>query len=75
MPMLTLILECCENPRKHHAAVYNKYCDKRYKRASAFVETEIQRGFTLSQQRSQKETISSPTCNSFDNLSYFGWEG
>lgn len=45
--MLALLLECCEDPRKHHAAVYNKYCDKRYKRASAFVENEIQRGFRL----------------------------
>jgi len=46
-PLVTLLLECCEDPRKHHAAVYKKYCDKRYKRASAFVETEIQRGFQL----------------------------
>ena len=42
-----LLLDCCDDPRKHHQAVFNKYCDKRYKRAAAFVETEIQRGFVL----------------------------
>jgi len=46
-PVAQAILECCEDPRKHHQAVFNKYCDKRYKRASAFVETELQRGFCL----------------------------
>ena len=46
-PAVQLLLECCEDPRKHHQAVFNKYCDKRYKRAAAFVETEIQRGFVL----------------------------
>ncbi|KAJ9650968.1 B-type cyclin [Neophaeococcomyces mojaviensis] len=46
-PVAQAILECCEDPRKHHQAVFNKYCDKRYKRASAFVETELQRGFHL----------------------------
>lgn len=46
-PAVQLLLECCDDPRKHHQAVFNKYCDKRYKRASAFVETELQRGFEL----------------------------
>lgn len=46
-PLLTTILECCDNPQKHHAAVYEKYTDKRYKRASIFVETEITNGFQL----------------------------
>lgn len=46
-PVVQLLLDCCEDPRKHHQAVFNKYCDKRYKRAAAFVETEIQRGFVL----------------------------
>ncbi|KAK5955653.1 B-type cyclin [Knufia fluminis] len=46
-PAVQLLLECCDDPRKHHQAVFNKYCDKRYKRAAAFVETEIQRGFVL----------------------------
>ncbi|PVI01051.1 hypothetical protein DM02DRAFT_366603 [Periconia macrospinosa] len=45
--ILIVMLECCENPQKHHSAVYEKYQDKRYKRASLFVETEIQRGFQI----------------------------
>ncbi|KAK3073917.1 hypothetical protein LTS18_014347, partial [Coniosporium uncinatum] len=43
--LVATILECCDNPRKHHAAVYEKYSDKRYKRASVFVEGELSRGF------------------------------
>ncbi|KAL9113120.1 MAG: hypothetical protein Q9227_002732 [Pyrenula ochraceoflavens] len=46
-PLLQILLECCERPAKHHAAVFEKYCDKRYKRASLFVETEIRKGFVL----------------------------
>lgn len=42
------MLECCERPHKHHAAVFDKYCDKRFKRASIFVETEVANGFRLS---------------------------
>jgi G2/mitotic-specific cyclin 3/4 len=38
---VTLILECCENTQKHHAAVYEKYCDKRYKKASIFAQAEV----------------------------------
>ncbi|KAL1798390.1 hypothetical protein ACET3X_002427 [Alternaria dauci] len=45
--LITVILECCDNPQKHHAAVYEKYTDKRYKRASVFVEAEVSKGFSL----------------------------
>ena len=45
--LVSVILECCETPLKHHAAVYEKYMDSRYKRASLFVEGELQRGFQL----------------------------
>ena len=41
------MLECCENPRKHHSAVFDKYADKRYKRASSYVETQMLHGFAL----------------------------
>lgn len=40
-PLLEMIKECCKNPRKHHNAVYEKYSDCRYKRASQFVYSEI----------------------------------
>jgi G2/mitotic-specific cyclin 3/4 len=45
--LLAAILECCEEPQKHHSAVFDKYMDKRYKRASTFVATEMQKGFSL----------------------------
>ena len=45
--LLGSILECCEDPQKHHAAVFEKYLDKRYKRASTFVASEMQKGFGL----------------------------
>jgi G2/mitotic-specific cyclin 3/4 len=48
-----MILECCENPFKHHAAVFEKYSDRRYKRAALFVRDEIDRGFTLPSLSSQ----------------------
>lgn len=45
--LLAAILECCEDPQKHHSAVFDKYVDKRYKRASTFVAGEMQKGFQL----------------------------
>ncbi|KAL8971101.1 MAG: hypothetical protein Q9183_001214 [Haloplaca sp. 2 TL-2023] len=45
--LVLMILECCEDPRKHHAAIFDKYTDKRYKRASIFAETEMHRGFRI----------------------------
>ncbi|WYZ38984.1 hypothetical protein EsH8_III_000898 [Colletotrichum jinshuiense] len=45
--LVTMILECCYSPRKHHLAVFEKYSDKRYKRAAEYVQTEIGKGFTL----------------------------
>ncbi|KAF2278653.1 uncharacterized protein EI97DRAFT_215862 [Westerdykella ornata] len=45
--LVMVILECCDNPRKHHGAIFDKYTEKRYKRASIFVETELAKGFQL----------------------------
>ena len=42
-----MLLCCVENPMSHHAAVYEKYADKRFKRASTYVEVQMQRGFVL----------------------------
>lgn len=42
-----MMVECCEDARKHHAAIYDKYLDKRYKRASQFAESEMRRGFVV----------------------------
>lgn len=45
--LLTAMVECCEEPKKHHGIVFEKYQDKRFKRASIFVQGEIQNGFQL----------------------------
>lgn len=36
-PLVQTLVECCENPKTHHNAVYKKYADRRYKRASLYV--------------------------------------
>lgn len=45
--LLGAIFECCTEAQKHHAAVFEKYADKRYKRASTFVSGELLHGFRL----------------------------
>ena len=70
-PLVKLILECCENPRKHHSAVFNKYSDKRFKRASAFVESEVQRGFRVPENHAPKAFTAPPIQQFFDTVSYF----
>ena len=45
--LLAAILECCEDPHKHHSAVYDKYTDKRYKRASIYVANTLANGFRV----------------------------
>ena len=41
------MFECCENPQSHHAAIFDKYTDKRYKRASQYAQGEIRNGFQI----------------------------
>jgi len=41
------MLECCTNAEKHHGAIFDKYSDRRYKRASQFVKTTIEGNFKL----------------------------
>ena len=43
--LISLLIECCENPEKHHNAVYEKFSDKRFKRASVFAAAEVKKGF------------------------------
>ncbi len=42
-----MILQCCQDPQKHHRAVYEKYSGPKYKEASTYVEREVQKGYTL----------------------------
>ncbi|KAK2774182.1 hypothetical protein FQN52_004412 [Onygenales sp. PD_12] len=67
-PLVSLILECCESPQKHHAAVYEKYSDRRFKRASYFVESEMNKGFKLPE--TAREGSTAHLINLFDNPSH-----
>ncbi|KAH8891397.1 hypothetical protein GQ53DRAFT_155300 [Thozetella sp. PMI_491] len=46
-PLVTMILECCQDPVKHHRAVYEKYCGPKFKEAATYVKRELKAGFTL----------------------------
>jgi hypothetical protein len=44
---MSVILECCQKQRDHHNAVFEKYAQKQYKKASIYVEGELAKGFEL----------------------------
>lgn len=46
-PLMSTIVECCEDARMHHTAVYEKYADRRYRRASLFTEAELSHGWVI----------------------------
>ncbi|KAF5025889.1 hypothetical protein F66182_2008 [Fusarium sp. NRRL 66182] len=48
--LVTMMIECCDRPHLHHAAVYEKYTDRRYKEASYRVQAALDAGFTLPHQ-------------------------
>ncbi|KAL4909275.1 hypothetical protein BDW74DRAFT_174480 [Aspergillus multicolor] len=54
-PLVSLIMECCEMPGKHHAAIYDKYLDKRFRKASLYVAQTI-KGFRLSEPTIDRKT-------------------
>ena len=71
-PLLQLLVECCERPQKHHAAVFDKYCDKRFKRASLFVETEIRNGFRVPMSSTRGELpYQAPYINQADGSTWY----
>lgn len=57
--LVTMMLECCEHPRLHHAAVFEKYSDKRFKEASLLVQSALDAGFTLPQFSSSLRSLKS----------------
>jgi G2/mitotic-specific cyclin 3/4 len=59
-PLVSMILDCCHSPQKHHGAVYEKYTDRRYKRASIFVQTEMSNGFELPPLKASRQSLPSP---------------
>ncbi|ANB12923.1 B-type cyclin CLB4 [Sugiyamaella lignohabitans] len=42
-PAVEVLLECCEHPLEHHKAIYEKYSDRKFKRASLFVADYMRR--------------------------------
>ncbi|RCI08607.1 hypothetical protein L249_4888, partial [Ophiocordyceps polyrhachis-furcata BCC 54312] len=46
-PLVAMLIECCDRPRLHHSAVYEKYKDLRFKEASTLVQRALDAGFTL----------------------------
>ncbi|KAF5671497.1 cyclin B3, partial [Fusarium heterosporum] len=48
--LVTMMIECCDRPHMHHAAVFEKYTDRRYKSASLLVQEALDLGFTLPHQ-------------------------
>ncbi|KAK3903324.1 cyclin-like protein [Staphylotrichum tortipilum] len=46
-PLVKMLFECCQNPRKHHGAVYDKYATPKYKHSSTYIEERMQSGVTL----------------------------
>ncbi|KAH7251701.1 cyclin-like protein [Fusarium tricinctum] len=48
--LVTMMIECCDRPHMHHAAVFEKYTDRRYKSASLLVQEALDLGFTLPNQ-------------------------
>ncbi|EKJ75714.1 hypothetical protein FPSE_04096 [Fusarium pseudograminearum CS3096] len=48
--LVTMMIECCDRPHLHHAAVFDKYTDRRYKEASLLVQSALDAGFTLPHQ-------------------------
>ena len=39
--LMTVLLDTLDDARAHHTAVFEKYMDKRYKRAALFAEAEL----------------------------------
>lgn len=52
-PAIEVLLECLDNPISHHKSIYEKYCDRKFKRAARFVE-EWNRDQQLQQQQQQR---------------------
>lgn len=67
---MTLLLECCHSPEKHHQAVYEKYLDRRYKGASAYVQEQIDYGFTLPPHQGQPPLLPETPTTPDDLLSH-----
>ncbi|KAF1730852.1 G2/mitotic-specific cyclin-3 [Beauveria bassiana D1-5] len=69
-PLVTMLIECCEHPRLHHAAVYEKYREKRFKEAATLVQLALDRGFTLPQHTAPMRAFKSQPVQSHDTMEH-----
>jgi len=47
-PLISMIFDCCQDARKHHSAVFEKYASQKFKKAATYVQAEIKKGFQIS---------------------------
>ncbi|KAH7166162.1 cyclin-like protein [Dactylonectria macrodidyma] len=57
--LVTMMIECCDRPHLHHAAVFEKYAERRFKEASLCVQSALDAGFMLPHQSSPIRRLSS----------------
>ncbi|KAM3512827.1 hypothetical protein MY11210_003532 [Beauveria gryllotalpidicola] len=74
-PLVTMLIECCEHPRLHHAAVYEKYREKRFKEAATLVQLALDRGFTLPQHTAPMRASKSQPVQPHDTLEHLQYTG
>jgi len=43
-PTVLVLLDCLTDPRRHHASPFSKYSERKFKRASRFVEEYMSQG-------------------------------
>lgn len=46
-PLVTMLIECCDDPDNHHRAIFDKYAEKKFREASLLVQSVLDSGFTL----------------------------
>ncbi|UKZ57848.1 hypothetical protein TrVGV298_011709 [Trichoderma virens] len=68
--LVTMMIECCENPAKHHGAVFEKYREKRFKEASVQVQHALDAGFTLPHHSTPVRRLQSARLPSATELQY-----
>ncbi|KAK7394085.1 B-type cyclin [Neonectria punicea] len=56
--LVTMMIECCDRPHLHHAAVFEKYAERRFKEASLLVQSALDAGFMLPHQSSPVRRVS-----------------
>ncbi|KAG8421796.1 B-type cyclin [Metarhizium acridum] len=69
-PLVTMMIECCEQPALLHSAVYEKYQEKRFKEAATVVQHALDAGFTLPHHSAPIRPVRGQTDDLSDMLPY-----